>query len=71
MLEASHDPRNIDPQDLVRVEARVPRGLLYAAAEAFDGDTTSELIRRGLASLAGIDPPVVKTGRHTRTKETS
>ncbi len=72
----SHDPYDphglIDPQDLVRVEARVPRGLLSAARHrAPYGATTSDLIRRGLAALAGIDPPVVKTGRHTHTKETS
>lgn len=53
-----------DPHDLVRVEARVPAWLLDAASDKLPDATTSELIRRGLAALAGVDPPVVRMGRH-------
>lgn len=50
--------------DVVTFELRLPVWLIEAAGAKFPDDTTSELLRRGLATLAGVDPPGVRMGRH-------
>lgn len=55
-----------DPQELVLVDARVPRWLLDAARSTNPTLNTSEILRRGLAALAGVDPPLIRVGRHER-----
>lgn len=56
-----------DPQyEMVVVEARVPLELWAAALRATGYATESEVIRRGLSCLAGVEQPPVKLGRHER-----
>lgn len=57
------------PQDMVSVEARVPRDLWDAANRAAGHATASETIRRGLACLTGAEQPPVKVGRHERKEQ--